>query len=144
MKKHTIEEQVRYAETDRMRVVHHSAYLYWLEIGRTSLLADAGYPYHELEASGVLFPVIEYQCRLVGSADYGDRVRVDTCIESLRSRTVRFAYEIHNRGTLIATAMTMHVAVDHNHKPRRMPESLVDALLPYLRRDDDGPVSPSR
>ncbi len=91
MRIHTVEERVRYVETDRMQVVHHSTYLYWFEIGRTGLLASAGYPYHELEIAGTRFPVVEYSCRLVGAADYGDAVRIETHISALRSRSVVFS-----------------------------------------------------
>ncbi|MCZ6765906.1 MAG: thioesterase family protein [bacterium] len=136
MKVHTIEEHVRYVETDRMRVVHHSTYLAWFEIGRTSLLAESGHPYHELEAEGLLFPVIEYQCRMTGRADYGDTVRIDTTIETLRSRTVVFIYEAFVRGETVATGRTQHVAVDLNHKPRRMPSALLDALQGYVTQNE--------
>jgi acyl-CoA thioester hydrolase len=132
MTTHTIEQTVRYAETDRMKVVHHSTYLLWYEVARTSLLAAVGFPYHELELSGTLFPVIEYQCSLVGSADYGDSVRIETTIESLRSRTVVFSYRVIRGGELIATGQTKHVAVDGEHKPRRMANSLLAALKPYV------------
>ncbi|UCH84070.1 MAG: acyl-CoA thioesterase [Candidatus Latescibacterota bacterium] len=132
MKIETVEQQVRYAETDRMQVVHHANYLLWFEIGRTQLLASAGYAYHELEASGTRFPVIEYGCRLIGSADYGDRVRIDTYISQLRSRTVEFAYEVFNGDKRIATGMTKHIAADLNQKPRRMDAALLDALRVYV------------
>ena len=129
---HAIEQAVRYVETDRMKVAHHSTYLSWFELGRTSLLEAAGFPYHELEASGTLFPVIEYSCRLTGSADYGDRVRIETTIESLRSRSVVFAYRTLNRGELIATGRTKHIAVDNDHKPHRIPNNLMAALKEYV------------
>ncbi|UCG53164.1 MAG: acyl-CoA thioesterase [Candidatus Latescibacterota bacterium] len=132
MKIQTVEEQVRYVETDRMQVVHHSTYLYWFEIGRTALLASAGFPYHELETSGTRFPVIEYTCRLIGSADYGDRVRIETHIENLRSRSVVFAYRVFNGRDVIATGTTKHVAVDLNQKPRRLAEPLANALQGYV------------
>jgi acyl-CoA thioester hydrolase len=132
MKVHTIEQSVRYAETDRMKVVHHSTYLLWYEMGRTSLLEAAGFPYHELERSGTLFPVIEYGCRLIDSVDYGDRVHIETAVQELRSRTVVFRYRVLCGDRLIATGTTKHVAVDENHKPHRMTVGLIDALREYV------------
>lgn len=132
MKVHTIEQAVRYAETDRMKVVHHSTYLLWYEIGRTSLLEAAGFPYDGLERSGTLFPVIEYACQLTDSVDYGDRVWIETTVQSLRSRTVVFAYRVMCGDRRIATGMTKHIAVDANHKPHRMTDGLIEALRPYL------------
>lgn len=115
-----------------MKVVHHSTYLFWFEVGRTSLLAAVGFPYDKLETSGTLFPVIEYTCRLTDSADYGDTVRIDTVVRRLRSRAVEFAYEVFNRDVRIATGVTTHVAVDIHHKPRRMTPELIAALQPYV------------
>ena len=132
MKVHSIEQAVRYAETDRMSVVHHSTYLLWYEVGRTSLLEAAGFPYPELERSGILFPVVEFACQLIESVDYGDRVRVETAVESLRSRVVVFTYRVLCGERLIATGMTKHVAVDPNHKPHRMTDGLLEALRPYV------------
>jgi acyl-CoA thioester hydrolase len=138
LKTHTIEQTVRYVETDRMGVVHHSTYLYWFEIGRTSLLAHVGFPYHELERSGTLFPVVEYSCRLVGSSDYGDTVQIETSIGYLRSRSVVFAYNVINNGEIIATGTTKHVPVNADHKVQRMPEELVRALAPYAKVEAEG------
>lgn len=128
---------MRYVETDRMGVVHHSTYLFWFEIGRTSLLAHVGFPYHELELSGTLFPVVEYACRMVGSSDYGDTVQIETSIDHLRSRSVVFAYNIINRGEIIARGLSKHVPVDAEHKVRRLPEALVRALGPYVKAEPD-------
>ena len=132
MRTHTVEQAVRYAETDRMRLVHHSTYLLWFEIGRTGLLAAAGFPYRELEESGTLFPVIEFGCRFTGSADYGDTVTIETRITSLRSRSVEFSYRIFNGGKIIVTGMTRHVAMDHGQKAKRLPEALLRALEEYV------------
>ena len=115
-----------------MKVVHHSNYLLWFELGRTGLLEAVGFPYHELELSGTLFPVIEYSCRMTGSADYGDTVSIETTIEFLRSRRVLFNYRVLNRGSLIATGSTTHVPVDATYKAKRMPKELVDALADYV------------
>lgn len=131
LKAHTVEQAVRYAETDRMRVVHHSTYLLWFETGRMGLLAAAGFPYAELEASGTLFPVVVFACRLNDSADFGDTVTIETRITNLRSRAVEFSYKIVNREKVIATGMTRHVAVDASLKAKRLPDDLLRALAVY-------------
>ncbi|HYH04226.1 MAG TPA: acyl-CoA thioesterase, partial [Bacillota bacterium] len=43
----TISFRVRYQETDRMGVVHHSVYYIWYEMGRTEWLRQRGLPYTE-------------------------------------------------------------------------------------------------
>lgn len=136
MKTHITEQVVRYAETDRMQVVHHSTYLIWFEIGRTGLLAEAGFPYHEMERDGMIFPVVEYACRLVGSADYGDTVRIETRIAEVKSRAVTFEYKITNRGTVVATGTSKHISSNSKRTPRRIAEPLVRALNAYVANGD--------
>ena len=132
--KHSVEQTVRYVETDRMQVVHHSTYLVWFEIGRTSLLAAAGFPYRELERSGTLFPVVEYTCRMTGSLDYGDTVRIDTRVKSLRSRAVVFEYEVYRQDERVAVGTTSHVGASRELRPKRIAAPLLDALKPFLKK----------
>ena len=40
---------VRYAETDKMGIVHHSVYPIWFELARTDLSKEAGFPYSKME-----------------------------------------------------------------------------------------------
>ncbi len=131
MKTHTVEQSVRYAETDRMGIVHHSTYLLWFELGRTGLLAAAGFPYAGLEREGTLFPVLEFACRFAGSADYGDTVTIETRVTGLRSRTVEFSYRVINEGEVLAIGKTRHVATGRDLKPRRLPDGVLAALRDY-------------
>jgi acyl-CoA thioester hydrolase len=56
---HTSSIRVRYAETDKMRVVYNGEYLTYFEVGRTEALRAFGLPYTDLENEGYLLPVIE-------------------------------------------------------------------------------------
>ena len=55
--------RVRYAETDRMGVTHHAVYPIWFEMLRTELCREIGLPYAEVEAAGVMSPLVGLQCR---------------------------------------------------------------------------------
>jgi len=46
--------RVRYAETDRMGLLHHANYLIYFEQGRTELLRSCGLSYKDLEDQGYL------------------------------------------------------------------------------------------
>lgn len=119
---------VRYAETDRQGVVYHANFFVWMEIGRTTFLASLGIPYERLEERGLLFSVLEARCRWSGAARYGDRVEVATRVLDLRSRTVRFGYELAVGERRIAEGETTLVALDGERRPRRIPRD-VAALL---------------
>ena len=45
----TLPVKVRYAETDRMGIVHHKNYLVWYEEARTLFSDQVGVPYSEIE-----------------------------------------------------------------------------------------------
>jgi acyl-CoA thioester hydrolase len=129
---------VRYAETDRMGVAHHSSYLLWFELARTGLLREAGHAYRDLEKSGVLLPVLEYGCKFLKSADYDDRLRIETAVRDLKSRTVTFQYTVYRGDERLADGFTYHVCVDNNFKTRRFPNEVLEAMEPYI----SAPASP--
>lgn len=120
--------RVRYAETDQQGVAYHANYLVWMEVGRTDLLAAAGFPYRRLEQAGVFFSVSEAKCRYVGAARYDDEVEISTSVRNLRSRTVVFAYHLAVEGQSIARGETTLVALDSARRPRRIPEEVAVAL----------------
>lgn len=123
---------VRYAETDRMGVAHHSSYLLWFELARTGLLREAGHAYRDLETNGVLLPVLEYGCKFLKSADYDDALRIETRVRELKSRTVTFLYTVHRGDEIIAEAFTHHACVDEHFKVRRFPDHVLEAIRDYV------------
>ena len=46
---HELAIRVRYAETDRMGLLHHANYFVYFEMGRTELLRQRGLTYREIE-----------------------------------------------------------------------------------------------
>jgi acyl-CoA thioester hydrolase len=121
--------RVRYGETDQMGFVYHPHYLVWCEIGRTELMRELGWSYADIERGGIRLAVAEASLRYARAARYDDEVRVVTRVQTLQSRTVTFAYEIHRvhePPELLATATTKLIAIDENGTPRRLPPDLLD------------------
>lgn len=104
-----VEISVRYAETDQMGVVHHRNYLTWFELGRDGLCPRTGYDYTEIEEMGFMLMVKQARLDYRRGARYGDTVRLTTRLIEVRSRTLRFAYEVHRGDELLATGETEHV-----------------------------------
>jgi len=118
--------RVRYAETDAMGVAHHSAYVPWLEMGRVEWLRAAGLAYRDLETEGYDLPVVELRVRYVAPARFDDALVVRAALEDMRSRSVRFVYEIvtaEPRPRQLANAMTRHLCI-RNGAVSRIPEVL--------------------
>ena len=55
------EHKVQYYETDKMDCVHHSNYIRWFEEARTYLMDQGGFGYAQMEALGVMSPVLKAQ-----------------------------------------------------------------------------------
>lgn len=132
MPHHSTEVVVRYGETDKMGVAHHSSYLLWFELGRTGLLRQAGHPYRELERDGFQLPVVEYSCRFYVGAEYDDTLIIETRVSELKSRTVAFRYRAVRDGRLLATGRTRHICVTPNNRVQRIPDSVRDELAFFL------------
>ena len=121
----TVEIEVRYAETDRMGVVHHANYLVWFELARTRLCADTEYPYARIEEMGYYLMVTGAHLSYRGGATYGDHVEVRCWLSKLGSRMVHFSYEVTRGGQRLVTGTTEHAWVDRETlRTCRMPEVL--------------------
>lgn len=122
--------RVRFAETDQMGIVHHASYFVYFEEGRSELTRQHGAPYSELEAMGFSLALSDAQARYIAPARYDQRVTVRAWVARLRSRGIRFAYEIvcADDGTLLVTGETGHICVDRAGEVRRIPEEWLSAL----------------
>ena len=122
---HETEIRVRYAETDQMGVAHHATYLIWFEVGRSDLCRAKGFSYKEMEdEGGVLMVVAETYCRYKSPAYFEDVLTVRTKVDEIRSRSLRFIYEIYRASddTPIAEGETLHLVTDTDKKVRILPE----------------------
>ncbi|MFL6467313.1 MAG: acyl-CoA thioesterase [Pyrinomonadaceae bacterium] len=134
---HETEIRVRYAETDKMGIVHHANYLVWFEAGRSEFCRSRGFSYREMEADGMLMLVAESYLRYKAPAFYEDVLLIRTKVAEARSRSIRFVYEVYRPEdeALIAEGETMHLMTDMDKKIRLIPEAYKAKLLAdeYLR-----------
>jgi len=121
----TIDVEVRYIETDQMGVVHHANYIAWFELARTHLCHEMGLHYADIERRGYLLMVTGIEAKYRQGARYGETVQVSAKIDRLRSRGVRYVYEVHHGDRLLATGSSQHVWIDRETRnPTRLPEDL--------------------
>jgi acyl-CoA thioester hydrolase len=129
---HETEIRVRYAETDKMGIVHHSNYLIWFEAGRSDLCRARGFSYKEMEENDdALMVVAETYVRYKSPAYYEDLLNVRTRVAEIRSRSIRFIYEIvrNSDETLIAEGETLHLVTDSSKRVKQIPESYRQKLM---------------
>jgi acyl-CoA thioester hydrolase len=119
--------RVRYPETDRMGVAHHSHYFVWFELGRTELMREAGCAYGELEdGSGVFFPVVEAVAEYKAPARYDELLEIETRLSATEGVRVRFDYVVRRAegGRVLATGRTVHASCGKDGKPARLPQDV--------------------
>lgn len=109
---------VRYVETDKMGIVHHSNYYAWFEIGRGEFITESGISYKEIEEEGVMLPLVESSCKYIIGAKYADNVIIETYIKELNPVKVIFNYNVirESDSTLLAKGKTTHAFVNNNFK----------------------------
>ena len=101
---------VRYAETDKMGIVHHSVYAVWFEVGRTDFIKQAGMPYSVMEQQGVMTPLSGLTCQFYLPAYYEDELIVETSVSKITAARIIFAYKVKRQKdqALLATGSTAH------------------------------------
>ncbi len=117
--------RVRYAETDQMGVVYYANYYIYFELGRVEYMRERGVVYKQMEQEDDCFIVVaESKCAYRKPARYDDLLRVRTRVAEVRTRAIRFAYEVFNdaSGELLASGETNHVICDRLGKPKSLPE----------------------
>ena len=126
----TIQEKVRFVETDMMGVVHHSNYFRWFEMGRVEYLRQADVFLTELMADGIVFPIIHVDCQYKASAKFDDYIMIETKLEELSPVKMAFTYKVIRKSdeVLLATGSTQSVFTNDNGKITRMPSKYYEKL----------------
>ena len=89
--------RVRYGETDQMGVCWHGNYLLYLEEARGEALRATGCgSYADLEAAGVITPIVAVNLRYHKSAVYDDVLTIRVYVDEPPHATIRFRYDVVN------------------------------------------------
>jgi len=124
-----IQIRVRYAETDRMGLLHHANYLVYFEQGRTELLRQTGRTYKDVEDEGFYLVLAKIEVRYRAPARYDDLLTLHTTV--VRRTPVRIEHEYRLvRGTeVLAEGSSTLACVDKSGSLQAMPEWLLDAKV---------------
>ena len=113
--------RTRFAETDAMGIIHHAAYLPYLEEARVEYLRSIGHPYDEVRSGGVDVAVLEVAVRYRKPLRFDDEVDVSLFVGAVTRTTFQIAYLLSVAGEARATAVTVHGCVDPGGRPTRLP-----------------------
>jgi len=129
----TTKYRVTYADTDQMGVVYYGNYGRLLEIGRTEMIREMGFPYSKLEESGTVMPVYSVESRYRNVLKYDELVTIKTTLKEIPAARIEFYYKIFNEaGVLAHEAKVVLVFLDtKTNRPVRAPQSLLEVLDKY-------------
>src|SRR3954467_12141196 len=97
MIKSEIKIRVRYGETDQMGYVYYGVYAQYYEVGRVEAMRLLGFSYKEVEARGILLPVVDFTINYKKPAFYDDEITLITYVkEKPEGVKLSFDYECFN------------------------------------------------
>jgi acyl-CoA thioester hydrolase len=124
MQQGEIQVRVRYAETDRMGLLHHANYLVYFEEARVELLRRMGHSYRDLEDQGYLLVLTKFEVRYKRPARFDDLLTVRVKVERTTAVRIDHRYEVVRGGEIVAEGSSTLACVDRNGVPQALPEFL--------------------
>ncbi len=126
--KHKCFIKTRYAETGQDGIIHHSAYVVYLEVARLDLLKKMGWDINELEKNKILCPVVDLSIRYIKPLRSLEDIEINIEIFCDSKVRMRFEYEILRKGELISKAKSTHCFINDNFKPIPLPKDLFSSV----------------
>ncbi len=129
--------RVRYGETDQMGYAYYGIYAQYYEVGRVEAMRLLGFSYKEVEARGILMPVVDFSIHYKKPAFYDDEITVTTYLkENPTGVRIPFDYECHNAaGELLNTGKVTLVCVEKaTNKMCKLPDWFKNAVTPFFQK----------
>lgn len=120
-----------YQDTDKAGVVHHAAYLRYLEGARLELWRERGFDYRRFEReTGLALPVAEARVRYRSPARFDDELEVETWASAASRASVWLDAAIHRQGEVIVESSLRIACVSLSDGTiRRIPDALLEASV---------------
>ena len=125
--------KVRYAETDQMKIAHHSNYIVWFEMARIDFMEKIGIFYSDLEKEGYLMPVVEVNAVYNKPAVFADNLTIKTIIKEKPGARLRFDYMVYNdNNEQICSGFSIHGFMNKENRAIKPPRVLRQKLKDYF------------
>lgn len=119
------EHQAQYYETDQMGIIHHSNYIRWMESARIWSMQQIGIDYKQMEADGIISPVLEISCQYKSMVHFGDTVLIIPMITFYNGIRLELSYQIIDKlsGELRTLGNSKHCFLAQNGRPISLKKS---------------------
>ena len=131
---HQIKIRVRYGETDQMGYVYYGNYAMYYEVARVESLRNLGFAYKDLEADGIMLPVLENHSYFIAAAKYDDLLTIKLTVPEKPGVKIGFRYEITNENDILINKGSTILAFVNmkTGKPCRPPEVMQKLFNPFF------------
>ena len=123
--------EIKYYECDRMGVTHHSNYIRFMEEARIDWMDQLGFGFEELEAEGLVSPVVNLSCNYHKSTTFKDVLTIELKVREMTGLKITFNYAMKVGDKLVCTAASTHCFLE-NGRPvvirERLP-NLYDTIV---------------
>lgn len=130
--------RVHYALTDQMGVVYHGHYAQFFEIARAEAIRQLGFSYKQIEAMGIIMPVVDFHARFLYPVKYDELITVKITIKELpvHHKIVFHSDVLNEEGKLCTTgAVTLYFMEAATMRRSEMPVSLKEKLTPFFANE---------
>lgn len=111
------QHEVKYYETDKMGITHHSNYIRWMEEARLDFFNQLGLRYDELGKQGIISPVVSVQCQYKLPTTFPELISIDVTVESISPARYTVSYVMRNAsGKVVCEAKSEHCFINTEGK----------------------------
>ena len=118
-----------------MNVVYYGNYAQYFEVARVESIRQLGYSYKEMEADGIMLPVVEMTTKFLRPAHYDDVLTIKTILREMPvDHKLIFEQEVFNDEKKLLTLgkFILYFVKIGSFEKTLMPERLRHLWLPFF------------
>ncbi len=132
-KAHRFAVRVYFEDTDFSGVVYHANYLRYMERARSDMLARAGIDQRSAHDEGLgVYAVTELSIKYRAPAKLDDALLVISEVKEIRAASCRIHQRVMRGDEIVADADVVAAFLSPSGRPRRQPQTWVDAFQRLL------------
>lgn len=117
---YSYKHKVRYYETDKMQITHHSNYIRFMEESRVEWMDNIGWSYQKCEDLGMISPVLAVKCDYKSNTTFGDIIDINVSLKEYNGIRLVVKYEMISQNKIVALGETEHCFLNEKGFPIRI------------------------